>query len=94
LSRVCCGRNVIGVRGIECLLVCTCLINGIDLSVNVAQVVGCDLEHLFGVRGMRGELELNRVVLIGSATIAGMTIARVSHAHGSGGCEHDKAEAV
>jgi hypothetical protein len=43
---------------------------------------------------MRGELELNRVVLIGSATIAGMTIARVSHAHGSGGCEHDKAEAV
>jgi hypothetical protein len=91
---VCCGGGVVGVRGAECMLVCTRLINGTFLRVSGAQVIGCDLERLFGFSGAHSEVELDGAVLTGSVAVAGVAIAGESHAHGGCRCERDEAEAV
>jgi hypothetical protein len=94
LPLVCCCGGVVGVRCAECLLVRASLINGADLWVSGAQVVGCDLERLFGVGGARGKVELDGAVLAGSVAVASVAVAGESHAHGGGGGERDEAEAV
>lgn len=91
---VCCGGVVVGVGGAECLLVRTRLIDGANLWVSGAQIIGCDLERLFGVGGVHSEVELDGAVLAGSVSVARVAVSGEAHAHGGGGGERDESQAV
>jgi hypothetical protein len=76
------------------VLVGPSLVDGADLGVGGAEVVGGDLEGLVGVGGAGGEVELDGAVLAGAVAVAGVAVAGEAHGHGGGGGEGDEAEAV